>query len=50
MFTKALVDECGVKQIKGRIGSGTPFAGATEYLLEVNLAGSKHLNFLDEMQ
>lgn len=48
-FTKALEDKFGVKPIRGRIGSGTPFAGATEYLLELNLAGTPLANFIDEV-
>jgi hypothetical protein len=47
-FTKALETAFGVKTIRGRIGSGTQYAGATEYLLEINLAGSPLANFLDE--
>jgi hypothetical protein len=43
LFTKALGDELGMKQINGgRIGSGTQFAGAKEYLLEIDLAGTPH--------
>jgi hypothetical protein len=48
LFTKSLEKTFGAKTIKGRIGSGTQYAGATEYLLEIPLLGTTHANFIDE--
>lgn len=45
---KALEKDFYTRQIRGRIASGTDFAGADEYLLEMDLAGTPHANFLDE--
>lgn len=36
------------KDVNGRLGSGTTYAGATEYLVEIDLAGSPDINFIDE--
>lgn len=36
-FTEALKKDFGVKNYYGRLGSGTTFSGATEYLLEIDL-------------
>jgi hypothetical protein len=48
IMINALVKEFGAKQIQGRIASGTEFAGASEYILEIDLAGTQHANFIDE--
>jgi hypothetical protein len=48
IFKDALVKELGCKHIHGRIGGGTIFAGATEYLLQIDLAGHPLANFIDE--
>jgi len=48
LFTRALEKEFGSKQVRGRIASGTDFAGATEYLLEIDLSGTPVANFIDE--
>jgi len=48
IFTKALADEFGCKKVHGRIASGTMFAGATEYLLEIQLAGHALADFIGE--
>jgi hypothetical protein len=48
IFKHALETELGCKLVRGRIGSGTQFAGATEYLLELDLAGHPLANFIDE--
>jgi hypothetical protein len=48
IFMDALRREMGSKSVHGRIGSGTPFAGATEYLLEISLAGTPLLDFISE--
>jgi hypothetical protein len=48
LFTKSLEKTFGAVSIKGRIGSGTLYAGAAEYLIEIPLAGTTHANFIDE--
>jgi len=48
VFTNALAEEFGMKKLHGRIASGTQYAGITEYLLEIDLAGSPLLDFLSE--
>jgi hypothetical protein len=48
LFTRALEQEFGSKTVNGRIGSGTDFACGTEYLIEIQLAGTPLANFLDE--
>lgn len=48
IFTKALAQEFHAKTVHGRIGSGTPHVGPTEYLIEIPLAGSPLINFIDE--
>lgn len=47
-IVRELTDQFGAKSIKGRIGSGTELAGATEYLLEIDLNNAAQLNFIDE--
>jgi hypothetical protein len=44
-----LKDKYGALAIKGRIGSGTDFAGPQEHLLEIDLLKAKELNFIDEL-
>jgi hypothetical protein len=48
LFTRALEQEFGSRSVRGRIGSGTDFAGGTEYLIQIDLAGTPLANFLDE--
>lgn len=48
LFTDALVKEFKAQKVVGRLGSGTQFANATEYLFQIDLAGSPHVNFIDE--
>ncbi|WP_454627673.1 DUF927 domain-containing protein [Bradyrhizobium cenepequi] len=48
MFVKSLEKTFGAKMIKGRIGAGTQYAGAKEYILEISLTGTTHANFIDE--
>ncbi|MCK1741382.1 DUF927 domain-containing protein [Bradyrhizobium sp. 139] len=48
VMTDALEKEFGAKTTKARIASGTQYSGALEYLMEIDLAGSPHVNFLDE--
>ena len=45
---KSLERDFSTKQIRGRMASGTDYAGVDEYLLEIDLAGTPHANFLDE--
>jgi hypothetical protein len=47
-FIGALQKQLGMKLVNGRLGSGTSFAGATEYLVEIQLAGTPVVNFIDE--
>lgn len=49
IFLKALEDEFGCKKVNGRIASGTIYAGATEYLLEIDLGGSPLVDFIGEV-
>jgi hypothetical protein len=46
---EALKDKYNAHQIKGRIGSGTDFAGPQEHLIEIDLLKAKELNMIDEM-
>lgn len=48
IFTKALATEFNCKTVHGRIASGTEYAGATEYLIEIPLAGSPLIDFIGE--
>jgi len=48
IMMKSLATELGAITIPARIASGTEYAGASEYLLEINLAGTVHANFIDE--
>ena len=48
LFIKALQDSFFMKVVHGRIGAGTQYAGATEYLLEIQLGGHPLANFIDE--
>ena len=48
LYNKALEKNFGATTFKARIGAGTTFAGASEYLIEIALANSTHANFLDE--
>lgn len=47
-FMEACKREFLAKPVRGRIASGTIYAGATEYLMELNLAGTSLLDFIDE--
>lgn len=49
VMMKSLETEFGVKKLQGRIASGTEFATAVEYLLEIDLAGSQHAHLLDDV-
>ena len=48
MFNKALEREFGMRQVVGRIGSGTAYALGTEYLIQIDLAGTPLANFIEE--
>jgi len=48
LFMQALKEQFGMTMMKGRLGSGTEFAGATQYLIEIDLAGTPAVNFIDE--
>ena len=48
LYTKSLAKNFGAITLKARIGAGTKFSIAQEYLLEIQLANSPHANFLDE--
>jgi DNA primase len=48
IMMKSLAAELGAITVPARIASGTDYAGASEYLLEINLAGTPHANFIDE--
>jgi hypothetical protein len=48
MFTKALEREFGSRHVVGRLGSGTELAGGTEYLIQIDLAGTPLANFIEE--
>jgi hypothetical protein len=44
----AIQKELGARHVNGRLGSGTDYAGGTEYLWEIDLAGHPLINFIDE--
>jgi hypothetical protein len=48
LFMKSLEKTFNAASVKARIGAGTQYAGAQEYLLQIPLAGTTHANFLDE--
>lgn len=48
MFMRAIEDQMGSQRVVGRIGSGTDFAGPTEYLIQIDLTGTPVINFLEE--
>lgn len=48
VFLKALQSELGATTLTGRLGAGTTIANASEYLIEIDIAGSPLMNFLDE--
>jgi len=48
IFRDALEKELDAKRVRGRIASGTQYAGMTEHLLELDLAGHKLADFIDE--
>lgn len=48
VIVKAMEKELGAKSVNSRLGAGTIFANASEYLLEIDLKGSTLMNFIDE--
>jgi hypothetical protein len=49
VFLAALKNELQASVISGRLGAGTAFANAQEYLIEIDIAGHPNLNFIDEV-
>jgi hypothetical protein len=49
VLNKALALEFGAKEEKGRLGAGTGRANPQEYLIEIDLSKTTHINFLDEV-
>lgn len=47
-FVSAMIERFGATKVSGRVGSGTNLAGPTEYLFQIDIAGNKELNFIDE--
>lgn len=45
---KALEKELSVREIRARMGAGTDLAGTAEYMLEIDLTNTPHLDFLTE--
>jgi hypothetical protein len=45
---KAMATEFGSAMIQARMCSGTEYVGSVEYVLEMDLAKSPHINFIDE--
>lgn len=48
IIMKALTEKYGATTIRGRIASGTVFAGPAEYMIEIDLAQADEINFIDE--
>lgn len=48
VFMKALQSELNATMLNGRLGAGTVFANAAEYLIEIDISGSPLMNFIDE--
>jgi hypothetical protein len=48
VIIKAIEKELGGKVINSRLGAGTMFANASEFLIEIDLKGSPLINFIDE--
>lgn len=48
LFMRAIESDMGAKIINGRMSAGTALAGVTEYIIEVSLAGSPLIDFIDE--
>ncbi|QIG67085.1 putative integrase protein [Rhizobium phage RHph_TM3_14A] len=48
VIIKALEKELGAAIVNSRLGAGTIYANASEYLIEIDLKGSALMNFIDE--
>lgn len=48
VFLKALQSELSATMTSGRLGAGTAFANANEFLIEIDMTGSALMNFIDE--
>lgn len=48
IIRQAMRKEFGMRDMRGRIGSGTNYAGFTEHLLEIDLAATPLLDMIDE--
>lgn len=48
VFVRALAEELKAINTNGRLGSGTNFAGAAEYIIEIDMKGTPLVNFIDE--
>lgn len=48
VFMKALQSELQATMTNGRLGAGTIYANAAEYLIEIDISGSPLMNFIDE--
>jgi hypothetical protein len=48
VLREALERQLAMKTIKARMAAGTRYAGAQEYLLEIDLAATQAINFIDE--
>jgi hypothetical protein len=48
VFIRALHEEMKATHINGRLGAGTAFANAAEYLIEIDMKGTPLVNFIDE--
>lgn len=48
VFLRALQTELGAKLLNGRLGAGTLYANASEYLIELDVSKHSTLNFIDE--
>lgn len=46
-FTKKMKDEFGLKDVHGKLGGGTEFASAVEYLIEIDLNDPKLMEFVE---
>lgn len=48
VFLKALQTELGARLMTGRLGAGTLYANASEYLIEIDISKHNNLDFIDE--
>lgn len=48
LFIRSLKEQMKATDGRARIGAGTQYAGALEYIIEIDLNNTTHANFLDE--